>query len=347
MLTSPRLHSAGTIPKHPQQLFFDNVNPATRLLEKRRQMYEVQDALENQKARFAKEEEQFRKKEEQLRDNEAKRRRSETRAHEEAAQIKLKDEEIQDLEKQLQDSKFLCTKLEEEKDRNMKYEETAPIAFSQTQDIRCFGSRVVIAISAMQTIKVESAKDQMLRDFSQTLLQEIHKIAEQLQESFREELRNTAPDQYRRFCQDRHAAQFFRGSECVSKATTERGPARPQLKQARSFHFSPHVWATRHIRRYRQSEDEDEEDTEGEELRVKSTKSRVPSRPSTAASRPRVSFALSKQSSCDLRAVASSPHPHRPVVLLGQDGRNLVETRLKTPIDTLRPKPAESHKGCI
>ncbi|CAK9071276.1 unnamed protein product [Durusdinium trenchii] len=281
----------GTIPKHPQQLFFDNVNPATRLLEKRRQMYEVQDALENQKARFAKEEEQFRKKEEQLRvkdlqlqnqlvkfnkflqDNEAKRRRSETRAHEEAAQIKLKDEEIQDLEKQVW----------------------------------------------MQTIKVESAKDQMLRDFSQTLLQEIHKIAEQLQESFREELRRELEELRSNLAKDRHAAQFFRGSECVSKATTERGPARPQLKQARSFHFSPHVWATRHIRRYRQSEDEDEEDTEGEELRVKSTKSRVPSRPSTAASRPRVSFALSKQSSCDLRAVASSPHPHRPVVLLGQE----------------------------
>lgn len=104
-------------------------------------MYEVQDALENQKVRFAKEEEQFRKKEEHLRaqdlhlqhqlckfnkflqDNEAKRRRAETRAAEEAAQIRQKDEEIQDLEKQLEDSKNLCSKLEEEKDRNMKYEE--------------------------------------------------------------------------------------------------------------------------------------------------------------------------------------------------------------------------------
>eukprot|EP00933_Yihiella_yeosuensis_P056611 TRINITY_DN5591_c0_g3_i3.p1 TRINITY_DN5591_c0_g3~~TRINITY_DN5591_c0_g3_i3.p1 ORF type:complete len:387 (-),score=113.86 TRINITY_DN5591_c0_g3_i3:379-1539(-) len=127
--------------KHPQQLFFDNVNPATRLLEKRRQMYEVQDALEHQQARFAKEEEQFRKKEELLRakdlhlqhslckfnkflqDNEAKRRRAETRVSEEAAQIATKDKEISDLEKQLEESKQLCSKLEEEKDRNMKYEE--------------------------------------------------------------------------------------------------------------------------------------------------------------------------------------------------------------------------------
>lgn len=131
----------GAAPKHPQQLFFDNVSPATRLLEKRRQMYEVQDALENQKARFAKDEEQFRKREEQLRnkdlqlqhqlfrfnkflqDNEAKRRRAETRAAEEAAQIRQKEGEIRDLEKQLDESRQLCTELEEEVTRNMKYEE--------------------------------------------------------------------------------------------------------------------------------------------------------------------------------------------------------------------------------
>jgi len=127
--------------KHPQQLFFDNVSPATRLLEKRRQMYEVQDALENHKARFNKEEEQFRKKEEQLRtkdlqlqhqlfrfnkflqDNEAKRRRAETRAAEEAAQIKQKDEEIGELEQQLEDNKQECKNLEEDVEKNTKYEE--------------------------------------------------------------------------------------------------------------------------------------------------------------------------------------------------------------------------------
>merc|ERR1719473_2527327 len=112
--------------RHPQQLIFENVSPATRLLEKRRQMYEVQDALESQKARFAKEEEQFKKKEEQLRakdlqlqhqlirfnkflqDNEAKRRRAETRAAEESAQIKQREEEIAELEQQLLESKDKC-----------------------------------------------------------------------------------------------------------------------------------------------------------------------------------------------------------------------------------------------
>lgn len=131
---------SSTAPKHPQQLFFDNVSPATRLLEKRRQMYEVQDALENQKQRFAKDEESFRKREEHLRnkdlqlqhqlfkfnkflqDNEAKRRRAETRAAEEAHQIRQKEEEIRDLEKQLEESRQACAEEESLVARNMKYE---------------------------------------------------------------------------------------------------------------------------------------------------------------------------------------------------------------------------------
>merc|ERR1719390_82421 len=131
----------GDAQKFPQQLIFENVSPATRLLEKRRQMYEVNDALESQKARFAKEEEQFRKKEDQLRakdlqlqhqlirfnkflqDNEAKRRRAETRAAEEAVQIKQREEEIEELEQQLEESRRTCAELEEEVARNMKFEE--------------------------------------------------------------------------------------------------------------------------------------------------------------------------------------------------------------------------------
>jgi len=104
-------------------------------------MYEVQDALENQKSRFAREEETFRKKEEQLRakdlqlqhqlfrfnkflqDNEAKRRRAESRAADEAAQIKQREEEIRELEKSLEQSKQDCFALEDEVTKNMKYEE--------------------------------------------------------------------------------------------------------------------------------------------------------------------------------------------------------------------------------
>jgi len=125
----------------PQQLIFENVSPATRLLEKRRQMYEVQDALEAQKAKGIKEEEAFKKKEDALRnkdlqlqqqlikfnkflqDNEAKRRRAETRAAEEMAQIKQKEEEIAQLTKQLEESKQQCAQLEQEVTVNVKYEE--------------------------------------------------------------------------------------------------------------------------------------------------------------------------------------------------------------------------------
>jgi hypothetical protein len=45
----------------------DEVSPATRLLEKRRQMFEVQEALETQKEEFARREELFKRREEALR----------------------------------------------------------------------------------------------------------------------------------------------------------------------------------------------------------------------------------------------------------------------------------------
>ena len=51
----------------PQTLTLDHVSPATRLLEKRRQMFEVQEALDAQKEEFARREEAFRRREEGLR----------------------------------------------------------------------------------------------------------------------------------------------------------------------------------------------------------------------------------------------------------------------------------------
>ena len=50
----------------PQTLTLDHVSPATRLLEKRRQMFEVQEALDAQKEEFARREEAFRRREEGL-----------------------------------------------------------------------------------------------------------------------------------------------------------------------------------------------------------------------------------------------------------------------------------------
>jgi len=175
---------------HPQHLIFENVSPATRLLEKRRQMYEVQDALENQKARFAREEETFRKKEEQLRakdlqlqhqlfrfnkflqDNEAKRRRAESRAADEAAQIKAREEEIHDLEKQLEENKQQCSELDEELSRNMKYEAFLDLVkdncqeYSEIQDLVTryetleLAHRDLMDIQTQSDYKIESLRNE-------------------------------------------------------------------------------------------------------------------------------------------------------------------------------------------
>jgi len=175
---NPTMADADIAPKHAQQLFFDNVSPATRLLEKRRQMYEVQDALENQKQRFSKEEENFKKREKQLRDkdlqlqhqlfrfnrflqdNEAKRRRAETRADEELAQIKQKDEEILDLERQLAASRRQCQELADEVERNMKYEAFLEKVRDQCQEY----PEIQDLLTRYETL--ESANTELLRDQS-------------------------------------------------------------------------------------------------------------------------------------------------------------------------------------
>ena len=51
----------------PTTLMFDHVSPATRLLEKRRQMFEVQEALNSQKDEFNRREDAYRRREDGLR----------------------------------------------------------------------------------------------------------------------------------------------------------------------------------------------------------------------------------------------------------------------------------------
>ena len=51
----------------PETLVIDHVSAATRLLEKRRQMFEVQEALNSQKEEFTRREDAFRRREEALR----------------------------------------------------------------------------------------------------------------------------------------------------------------------------------------------------------------------------------------------------------------------------------------
>ena len=133
----------------PQTLTLDHVNPSTRLLEKRRQMFEVQEALDAQKEEFARREEAFRRREEGLRkkdlelqeslikfnkflqENESKKCRAEKRAAEEAKQRKVKQAEIEKLKEQLDSMTGSCSKLKEKVEKNIMYQKY----LEQVQDI--------------------------------------------------------------------------------------------------------------------------------------------------------------------------------------------------------------------
>ncbi|EEY61646.1 uncharacterized protein PITG_01977 [Phytophthora infestans T30-4] len=105
--------------KMPQTLTLDHVSPATRLLEKRRQMFEVQEALDAQKEEFSRREDAFHRREEALRkkdlelqeslikfnkflqENESKRNRAVKRASDEVKQRMSKEQEVARLQTQL------------------------------------------------------------------------------------------------------------------------------------------------------------------------------------------------------------------------------------------------------
>jgi DNA repair exonuclease SbcCD ATPase subunit len=125
----------------PQTLMFDHVSPATRLLEKRRQMFEVQEALNSQKEEFARREDAFRRREEGLRrkdlelqeslikfnkflqENESKRNRALKRAAEEKKQREQKEKEIEKLEQQLRAKLKEEADLKEQVEKNLKYQD--------------------------------------------------------------------------------------------------------------------------------------------------------------------------------------------------------------------------------
>lgn len=127
-------------PVLPQTLTLDHVSPATRLLEKRRQMFEVQEALDAQKEEFARREEAFRRREEGLRkkdldlqeslirfnkflqENESKRTRAEKRANDERKFREEKDVAVQRLLRQQEKEKAETKKKKEELAKNRKYQ---------------------------------------------------------------------------------------------------------------------------------------------------------------------------------------------------------------------------------
>ncbi|GAX82119.1 hypothetical protein CEUSTIGMA_g9547.t1 [Chlamydomonas eustigma] len=124
----------------PQTLLLDHVSPATRLLEKRRQMFEVQETLEAQKHDFNRKEEVFKRREEALKlkdlelqeslirfskflqENDSKRARAEKKAADEVKSRLQKEKEIEQLTEVLEDLRNEKEKIHEVLEKNMRYQ---------------------------------------------------------------------------------------------------------------------------------------------------------------------------------------------------------------------------------
>jgi DNA repair exonuclease SbcCD ATPase subunit len=125
----------------PQTLIFDHVSPATRLLEKRRQMFEVQEALNAQKEEFGRREDAFRRREDGLRrkdlelqeslikfnkflqENETKKARALKRQKDEQKQLEVKTTEEKKLLIQLANTQKEELVLKADLEKNLKYQD--------------------------------------------------------------------------------------------------------------------------------------------------------------------------------------------------------------------------------
>lgn len=123
-------------PDMPQALALDHVSPATRLLEKKRQQFEVQEALDAQKEEYLRHEDAFRRREEALRrkdielqdslikfnkflqENESKRKRAITRASDERKQIEHREADIERLDRQYKSKVADAKALDKDLQRN-------------------------------------------------------------------------------------------------------------------------------------------------------------------------------------------------------------------------------------
>jgi len=127
--------------KIPQTLLLDYVSPATRLLEKRRQMFEVQEALDAQKEEFRRREDAFRRREDALRrrdlelqeslikfnkflqENESKRHRALKRASDERKHIESKEQELGELKKKMEERSGEEEVLRGELEKHLRYQD--------------------------------------------------------------------------------------------------------------------------------------------------------------------------------------------------------------------------------
>lgn len=134
------IENKGTAKNMPVALTLEHVSPVTRLLEKRKQMLEVQKSLDAQKDEYQKKEELFKRREENLRkkdlelqealvlfnkflkENEHKRRRADYRANEEIKKRIKWEKEIAVKKHNLEQLKIKCRKLKQQHKKNEKYQ---------------------------------------------------------------------------------------------------------------------------------------------------------------------------------------------------------------------------------
>mmetsp|Transcript_13056 Transcript_13056/g.45270 ORF Transcript_13056/g.45270 Transcript_13056/m.45270 type:complete len:300 (+) Transcript_13056:157-1056(+) len=124
----------------PHTLVLEHVSPATRLLEKRRQMFEVQEMLEFQKQEFSRKEDVFKRREEKLKkkdlelqeqlirfskflqENDGKKQRAEKKIHDERRVKQQKEQEIEALNVSLASLKETKVSKFDDVEKNYRYQ---------------------------------------------------------------------------------------------------------------------------------------------------------------------------------------------------------------------------------
>ncbi|OMJ80156.1 hypothetical protein SteCoe_19650 [Stentor coeruleus] len=188
-----------------KQLKMDTVSPATRLLDKRRLMYQVQEAFERQKEEEARRLEMFNNKEEELRardlavqekfvefskvinENEAKMQRANNRIAEEKKAIEAKEKRKKELEEKVSELKSKATALEKSVTAMKAYEEFLenvraknPEEFTEINDILLLEGKLRLANDQLrfqqkqleeENQKIRSIKDQLEKRKKDEILQ--------------------------------------------------------------------------------------------------------------------------------------------------------------------------------
>ncbi|KAJ1620087.1 hypothetical protein T492DRAFT_1080469 [Pavlovales sp. CCMP2436] len=136
----------------PTQLTLEHVSPATRLLEKRRQMFEVQEALDAQKSEYKRREAEFKRREEKLKErdlalqeslikfnkflqeNDSKRARAEKKERDEIKQRISKEGEITRLREQLEKLKVDKAEMLGVLHKDMRYQQYLEAVLDSTDE---------------------------------------------------------------------------------------------------------------------------------------------------------------------------------------------------------------------